>query len=38
MDELSDDMGIEMNYENPDNHVTKAEINNRVIRERFLIE
>ena len=30
MDEVCNYMGIEMNYENPDDHVTEAYRNNRV--------
>ena len=37
MDEVSNDMGIEMNYSNPDDHVPEAERNNRVIKESFQI-
>ena len=37
MDEVRDDIGIEMYYENPDNHVPESERNNRVIKERFRI-
>ena len=37
MDEGSDDMGIEKNDANPDNHFHEAERNNIVIKERFRI-
>ena len=37
MDKVCNDMGIEMNYKNPDNHVPEADINNRVIKERFRV-
>ena len=37
MDEVSDEMGIEINYENPDDHVSEADSNKIVIKERFLI-
>ena len=36
MDEVRDEMGIEMNYSNIDYHVTEAEKNKNVIKERFL--
>ena len=32
MDEVSNVMGIEINYANADDHVTEAERNNRVIK------
>ena len=35
IDEVISYMGIEMNHENPDNHISEAERNNRVIKERF---
>ena len=35
MDEVSNDMGIEMNDSNKYDHVPEAERNNRVIKERF---
>ena len=35
MYEVSDEMGIEINYENPDDHVPEAERKNRGIKERF---
>ena len=38
IDEVSDDMGIYTNHENPYDHVTGAESNKRVIQERFRIE
>ena len=38
MDKLIYDMGIEMSYENPDDHVPEAERKNIVIKERFRIE
>ena len=34
MDKVCNDMGIEMNFENPDDHVTKSDSNNRVIKYR----
>ena len=37
IDELWDDMGIEMNLENPDDHVTESESNKRVIKYRVQI-
>ena len=37
MDEVSDDMEIKTNYENPYEHVPESESNNRVIKERFRI-
>ena len=37
MDKLNDEMGIKMNYSNPDDQVREAESNNRVIKERFRI-
>ena len=37
MDEVRNDMGMETNYYNPDNHVPEAERNNRVINYRFRI-
>ena len=37
VDEVCDDMGIEMNSENPDEHVTESESNNRVIKYRVKI-
>ena len=37
MNEMSYEMGIEMNYANPYDHVPEADRNNRVIKERFLI-
>ena len=35
MDEFCDEMGIEMNYANPDDHVTEAKSNNKVIKGGF---
>ena len=32
MDELFNDMGIQINYENPDEHFIEAERNNIVIK------
>ena len=37
MDEVSDDMVIEMNCVNPEDHVSEAERNNRMIKEMFQI-
>ena len=37
MDEGSNEMGIEINYPNPNNHVPGSESNNRVIKESFRI-
>ena len=37
MDEVRNDMGIEMNYANPDDHVPEAERKNRVIKYKFRI-
>ena len=37
MDEVSDDMEIKTNYENPYEHAPESESNNRVIKERFRI-
>ena len=37
MDEVINEMRIEMNYANSDNHFPEAERNNTVIKERFLI-
>ena len=35
MDKVSDELGIEMNYANPDEHVPEIERSIRVIKERF---
>ena len=35
MDVVSDDLGVEMNYANPDEHVPEIEQSIRVIKERF---
>ena len=35
MYEVRDDMGIEMNDANPDDHILDEERNNRVMKERF---
>ena len=37
MDEVSNEMGKEMNYANPDDHIPEADRNNRVIKERIRI-
>ena len=37
IDEVADETGIEMNYANPDDHVTEADKSNKVIKERFRI-
>jgi len=37
MDPVADDMDIEMNYANPDEHVPDIERSNRVLKERFRI-
>ena len=37
MGEVCDDMGIEINSENPYKHVPEANSNNRVIKYRFRI-
>ena len=37
MDEVSNEMGIEMNDSNIDNHVTETKSNSRLIKERFTI-
>ena len=37
MDEVSYDMRIEINYQNPYDHVPEAERNNIVIKDRFRI-
>ena len=37
MDEVSNDMGIEMNYSNIDDHVPETKSNNILIKERFRI-
>ena len=35
MDQVKDDLDIDMNYSNPQDHVPEAERNNRTIKERF---
>ncbi len=35
MTKVNNDMDIEMNYANPQDHVPEAERNNRTIKERF---
>ena len=37
IDEVYNEMGIEMNFENPDDHVTESESNERVLKYRVQI-
>ena len=37
INEVRDEMGIEMNYVNTENHVPESDKNNRVIKEMFQI-
>ena len=37
MYEVRNEMGIEMNYKIPDDHIPESESNNRVIKEKFRI-